>query len=511
MSVGDTTPQPAGQNDVESAAAMASSQTKIDDDIQETTVTGNNAETIATDDNATDLLCGMKRRTAYIATATISAVLIVGITLAVIYGRPASWKLTVEYTGGPNFGGAMMISSDGSTLALLEESRGHNDQGTIGVQVIPTISSNEDRKAAVRLSPFLQVDEEYPLPANSEFGDDFIPEWTYYDFSLSGDGNMIAILGTAFFREEYRYDKGFRFHCNTTVVDPSDRFMFERCIYSRVTIFKRENSSSKWKSFGQPIEHMMNENGLGRRLDVSLSKNGKRLAIGYAGGVDIYQQDEDDVWVKVGNSILHGAVCGAPFSGDPVCAFGSSISLDNEGESIAVTGRFEFGGIEDELSKTAVYKLMGDTWEVKGEEIPISLPLTVSLSDSGNRVAVASLSRTGYDDPPAFLTIFDYDADNDSWLQLPSIGGFQECCNDSTAGYGVSISGDGNTIVYHKLAQPYRFGGNEWSPVGQALESERGDVPLVSITGDGNRVVKGEVSFFSGDSWVKVYDLRKGI
>ena len=494
--------------DVENPGGVASpSEAKTSDDIKEEThVTENNAnaEKNVSDDNAADLLCGMKRCTAYIAIAIISAVLIVGITLGVIYGRPASWKVAVEYMGGPNFGRAMMISSDGSTLALLEESTRASD--LIGVQVIPTLSSNEDRKATVPLSPFLQVDEEYPLPANSEFGDDFNPDSTYYDLSLSEDGNMIAILGYAFFVDKYRVedDQGYRFHCNTTVVDPSERYEYMRCLYSRVTVFKRENSNSEWKSFGQPIEHMTSERSTDRRQVVSLSKNGKRLAIGYNGGVDIYQQDENDEWVQVGNSILVDDICGEYDYGFPVCGFGSSISLDNDGESIAVSGF--------KSSKTAVYKLMGDSWEVMGEELPVSLPLTVSLSDGGKRVAVAhSLRPFNYDDPPAEIQVFEYNADNDSWLQLPSIDGFQECCNDSTAGSGVSISGDGNTIVYSTLAQPYRFGGNEWSPVGQALESGRGDTSLASITGDGDRVVIGEVSFFSGNSWVKVYDLRRGL
>ena len=242
------------------------------------------------------------------------------------------------------------------------------------------------------------------------FGDDFIPLGTDYDLSLSGDGNMIAILGSAPFIEQYRYEdkKGFRFHCNTTVVDPPDR-LYGECRYSRATVFKREDSNSEWKSFGQPIEHMTTSKGSDRRQVVSLSKNGKRLAIGYNGGVDIFQQDEDDEWVQVGNSILVEEICGNYDSSVPVCGFGSSISLDNDGGSIAVSGF--------KSSKTAVYKLMGDSWEVMGEELPVSSPLTVSLSDGGNRVAVASQvgpPLNNYDGPPAEIQVFEYNADNDS-------------------------------------------------------------------------------------------------
>ena len=47
-----------------------------------------------TEDN---LLCGMKRRTAYIAIAITILLLAIGITLAVIYGRPADWKKSSTY------------------------------------------------------------------------------------------------------------------------------------------------------------------------------------------------------------------------------------------------------------------------------------------------------------------------------------------------------------------------------------------------------------------------------
>ena len=445
------------------------------------------------------LLCGMKRRTAYIAIAITIILVAIGITLAVIYGRPADWKSQNEYVGGPKFGSVQMISSDGSTLAVIEEGRSEDIRA---VQVIPTTSSNISD--AVRLPPFFNNDD-YPLPVNSEYKDYFDPEEDYYfdpygtnyDLSLSGDGNTIVALGVAWMFDNFRLG-GLGYHalCNSTALNVTNRYDNDyrgECVYSRATVFKRKNSdSNEWDILGAPIEHMMENDRYtqpefkGRREVVSLSNDGKTYAIGYIGGVDVYKLKDGGSWEKKGNSISDSF---------------RSLSLSSNGERIATgSGVYEYD------------KAM-DSWTILGTELPAASPHTVSLSGSGNRLAVTSKIEAS----ACIIKVYDYDIDSDSWMQVGSnISGFEECgYGEGSAGKEVALSLDGKTVVYPasfaKLVQPYRFNGKVWGSVGKALDSGRGDSPTASITGDGDRLVIGEVAFFSGESYVSIYDLRRGI
>jgi len=448
-----------------------------------------------------DLLCGMKRRTAYIAIAITTILVAIGITLAVIYGRPADWKSQNEYVGGPNFGSVQMISSDGSTLALTEEGKSEDIRA---VQVIPTTSSNISD--AVRLSPFFNNYEDYPLPVNSMYKDYynsenndyyFDPYGTFYDLSLSGDGNTLVVLGMAYMYDNFRLG-GLGYHalCNSTALNVTNRYdngYRAECVYSRATVFKRKNSDSdEWQTLGAPIEHMMENDRYtqpefkGRREVVSLSNDGKTFAIGYVGGVDVYKLTGES-WEKKGNSII------VPDSF-------KSLSLSSDGERIATgSGVYEYD------------KAM-DSWTILGVELPAASPLTVSLSGSGNRLAVTSKIEAS----ACIIKVYDYDMDSDSWMQVGSnISGFDECYYSGSAGNGVSLSLDGNTVVYPassaKSVQPYRFDGEVWGNVGKALNSGRGSTPTASITGNGDRLVIGELAYWSGESYVSIYDLRRGI
>merc|ERR1712025_359205 len=450
-------------------------------------------------------LFGLKRRSAYIA-ITISTILIVaGIVFAIIYGRPKSWKQSTEYVDGIYFGEVQMISSDGSTLAVIESGgSGPYSLDTIrSVQIIPTVSSNDDRTEAVHLSPFIvEEDDDYPLPANSEFRNDFDPNspfyfdpiTTDYDLSISGDGTTLVVFGLAFMFDNYRAGLGYHALCNTTAVDVTDRYNgigLHECMYSRVTAYKRISSSSnEWERVGPPIEHVMKRDisadvETDRRRGISLSNDGETLAIRYVGGIDIYNL-RNGMWKQIGDSILVDG------------RLGRSSSLNADGTRVA-TGD---GAVYE-------YDNISDSWNMLGAVIPTLSAVSVSLSGSGNRLAV------GY---KTLMKVYDYDIDSDSWEQVgDTIDGFDECCVSGYAGAGVTLSKDGNIVVYpdsfSKFVQPYRYKEEKgvWESLGQALESNRADTPTASITNNGDRIVIGEVAFFEGESYVNVYDLRRGI
>jgi hypothetical protein len=449
-----------------------------------------------------DLLFGWKRKTAKIAMVISFILIAIGTVFAIFYGRPKVWKRTTEYVDGIRFGDIQMISSDGSTLAVIES----GPSTTIrSVQVFPTVSSNDDRKeATVRLSPFLvEDDDDYPLPVNSEFRKNFDldspfyfePRTTYYDLSISGDGNTLVVFGLAFMMDRYRSEGDLGYHalCNTTAGDVTDKisaiYGLRDCMYSRVSAYKRSSSSDEWERLGAPIEHMMERPAFSsvetnRRVGVSLSNDGETLAVGYIGGIDVYNL-QDGMWKQIGDSILAAG------------RFGESTSLNADGSRVA-TG----GGVVYE------YDTISDSWNALGAASSILSPLTVSLSGSGNRLAV------GYKN---LVRVYDYNMDSDSWALVgDNIDGFEECCGGGEAGSGVTLSEDGNTFVCpasdSSLVQPYRFKeGKGWEPLGRALETNRASSPRASISNNGDRLVIGDVAYFEGESYVNVYDLRRGI
>jgi len=287
---------------------------------------------------------------------------------------------------------------------------------------------------------------------------------------------------------------GYHALCNTTEVDVTDRYNgiygLRECMYSRVSAYKRSSSSDEWERFGAPIEHMMERDFGGsvetnRRVGVSLSNDGETLAVGYIGGIDIYNL-RDDMWKQIGDSILAAG------------RLGESTSLNADGSRVA-TGS---GAVYE-------YDTISDSWNILGAAArPMLSPLTVSLSGSGNRLAVANKT---------VVQVYDFNMDSDSWVQVgDTIDGFKECCGGGTAGRGVTLSEDGNTFVYptsdSSLVQPYRFKeGKGWESLGRALEDYRPDLPRASISNNGDRLVISDRTSFEGEAYVNVYDLRRGI
>ncbi|EJK61589.1 hypothetical protein THAOC_17897 [Thalassiosira oceanica] len=62
-------------------------------------------------------LLGMKKRTAYAVLGSAAVLLVTGVTLAIIYGRPPSWKETESLSNPDVDGGSVGISGDGSIIA----------------------------------------------------------------------------------------------------------------------------------------------------------------------------------------------------------------------------------------------------------------------------------------------------------------------------------------------------------------------------------------------------------
>ena len=203
-----------------------------------------------------------------------------------------------------------------------------------------------------------------------------------------------------------------------------------------------EFSDTTWKQLGQPL------NGVSRsRLNtssISLSANGTRLAIGgeanLVGGeneglVRVFELS-GSAWVKVGSDIYGTARNERN---------GSSVSLSEDGSRLAIAST-AFGG-EPNPSRIRVYEYLEADWSQMGEDINAvgGLIGSVDLAADGNRLAIANGGIPGIEDimGPNSVRIYDYTEGN--WSQNGQAIALPE--NDESRGAMVSLSANGKRVA----------------------------------------------------------------
>ena len=504
-------------------------------------------------------LLGMKKRTAYVVLGSAAVLLVTGVTLAIIYGRPPSWKETASLSSPDVDGNSVGISGDGSVVAFklrTTDAVGYDPNNPYlwdGVELVSTGKRDLGSSGGQYFRPFPVDQEQYPLPFNSKWGDVFEPSYVTTDFALSENADVFVIKGHALLYDNWQYEKqSYRGLCNTFGSNATDREGYDwfsmDCRYTRLATYTRDRGASdrSWnhEPVGRPIEIMTSDRRpdetSGQPTVVKLSADGKTLALGYAGRgnvgygpsyagrVEVYDYDEGEEtkWRRVGE-----------IKGDGNDAsFGGSVSLNEDGSRVAIGG---FGG-----KKVFVYGRndKGDSqWRVLGGAIEGSGPgdfgLTVSLSKAGDRLAVVVrdvASETKYDsDVPydkldaARVQVFELvEDDNAEWKRLGNdITGFKACCSDSGAGSGVTISGDGTTVVVaggldRNHVATHRYDGGEWKSMGKSIElvDKEGFSPVysaASLTTDGRTLAVANSSRkqYSGEeqSTVRLFSFRRGV
>ena len=267
---------------------------------------------------------------------------------------------------------------------------------------------------------------------------------------------------------------------------------------------------------------------------VSLNGNGNILAVGVplakpSGGVAsrgktiIFEYiEEKGTWSQLGSDI----------DGESnYDQSGYSISLNEAGNIIAI-GAYLNDGNGDKSGHVRVFKYSNGNWnqlgiDINGEASEDQSGFSVSLSDSGYRVAIGayrndeSLEKLN----DGHVRIYEYSGGN--WNQLgDDIDG--EAQNDQS-GYSVSLSGDGNRVAIgaHRNdgigndsghVRIYEYSGSAWSQLGDDIDGEAaGDQSgiSVSLNEDGDIVAIGahfnkgsEDIYRSGH--VKVYQYSEG-
>lgn len=209
-------------------------------------------------------------------------------------------------------------------------------------------------------------------------------------------------------------------------------------------------------SFSQ-IADNQNWNQLGSELvggpinDISLSKNGKIIAVGfwldsinntnYVGIVRVFVH-ENESWSQLGEDIV-----GISFED----YFGYSVSLSDDGYTLAIgSPNSDEGGIDEGVVKVYSFDEFESNWVQLGNNIygtPYNrfIGHSVSLSSDGKTIAFGVPMNSNYFDYKGHVEVYRFNESSHIWNQLGDLimGEFEW---DET-GHSVSISSDGNIIA----------------------------------------------------------------
>ena len=262
------------------------------------------------------------------------------------------------------------------------------------------------------------------------------------------------------------------------------------------------NINGQWTQIGNDIDGSSNDIGFGRAL--SLSDNGNIVAIGApnsdyngndSGHVSIFQ-NINNTWTQIGNDIVGE-------NGND--NFGYSISLSNDGTTIAIGGiGNDINGFESGYVK--IFKLINNTWnqigsDIYGEAFSNYSGWSVDLSGDGNIVAISAIFNSDNGNQSGHVRVFENI--NNSWTQIGNdIDGEN---SGDFFGSSISISDNGNIIAIGALyndgngfdsghVRVFENINNIWTQIGNDIDGEySGDNfgRSVSISNNGDILVVG--------------------
>jgi hypothetical protein len=289
-----------------------------------------------------------------------------------------------------------------------------------------------------------------------------------------------------------------------------------------------EQVGNGWQQLGLDIDGEAKKDRFGS--EVSLSSDGTRLAIGAVrndvggakkdgGHARIYQFDGSN-WIKLGSDID-----GEKANDRSGCA----VQISGDGNTVII-GAYRHN---NNLGHAKVYRYNAseDRWDSVGSEIQGGKTneyagMSVDVSDDGTVIAIGGYgySETGKKN---LGRVRVYKLNGNSW-ELRGSGLIGETKGDQS-GRSISLSADGDTIAIGANGNDgdskkncghvrvYTFAGNQWDQVGEDIDGEKNHDNFgysVSLSSDGTRLAvaapKYEPSGASNDNWgqAKFYELR---
>ncbi len=288
-----------------------------------------------------------------------------------------------------------------------------------------------------------------------------------YSVSLSGDGNTLAVGA---YNKNSSQGKAYIYRWNGSV----------------------------WVETGITASDGSANNIFG--ISVSLSSDGNTLAVGatrknsYQGKAYIYKWNSS-AWIETGITSSDGAANDT---------FGSSVSLSQDGNILAVGAGGKTIGGNSAQGKTYIYKWNGSAWIEAGITTSDSAAYdhfgsSVSLSSDGNTLVVGAYQKNS-DQGKAYI----YRWNGSVWIETPITA--SDGAGSDEFGFSICLSQDSNTLAvganwktiggnsYQGKAYIYKWNGSAWIETG--ITSSDGAALdyfgySVSLSRDGNTLAVG--------------------
>ncbi len=264
-----------------------------------------------------------------------------------------------------------------------------------------------------------------------QIGQDIIGEANYDGFgnsvSISEDGKSIAV--------------GAPYNDGINGVDSG-----------HVRVYRLTDDGTSWQKIGQDIDGEAAGDDSGR--SVSLSADGSTVAIGapyndnnngdYSGQVTVYRIDGDGLsWEQLGQTL---------YGNNANDYFGWSVNLSPDGNTLVIGSPNGRAGYVKVFSLTSGDDIDNvDTWEQIGQRIVgdangDSFGLSISLSEDGKTLAVGANYAGGMNGVNSgSVSVYRMDDSGSTWIRIgDDIDG--EAADD-WSGYSVSLSADGNKVA----------------------------------------------------------------
>ena len=257
---------------------------------------------------------------------------------------------------------------------------------------------------------------------------------------------------------------------------------------------------------------------------ISISSNGNHLAVGAplndgngssSGHARIFEYSGGS-WSQKGSDIDGEA---------PGDRFGHSVSIDSDGDRVAIGGPFNDGNGSNS-GHVRVFEYSGGSWSQLGSDIDGEANNDqsgywqgLSINADGTRIAVGSWQNDGGGTDAGHVRIYEYSGG--SWSQLGSDidgGG-----NNYNFGYSVSLDSDGSHVIVgvpnkgdKGQVEIYQYLGGSWSQVGSDIDNNTfydGFGASVDIDSDGDRIVVGAPQnngYYTDPGYVRVFEYSGG-
>jgi len=344
-------------------------------------------------------------------------------------------------------GKSISMSADGSIIAIGSPYNADNGEDAGQVRVYKNLAGS------------------WTQMGNDIEGD---PIWGYsgWSVSLSDDGLTLAIGAPEAYDENLYYA-------------------------GQVKIFHYDGAV--WQQIGDPIiGETTSDDRAGNA--VSLSADGSILAVAsygidhYKGRVRVFENIAG-VWTQIGNS-MDGLEIGEEF--------GYSIDLNADGTILVVSvPKLANSNV---IGYLKVFKNIAGVWQqegntINGDEIDDRFGWSVSINDTGNRIAVSAPFHGSFD---GIVQVYDNNAG--VWEQVGD--NIIDVINDYMFGSSVSLNGTGDKIVIGASrtgsntghVEVFKFVSGIWEQIGENILGETYQDYFgtsVAISSDGNIVTMG--------------------